>query len=606
MPIKSILDIDLTKWTSFVTSYNKFSQQQGKTASGAQLAEKAAVGSKKATEEAAAALAGAAEALRKMSTYQTDAANASRRQSQYWSGIAASSKTFATNLHSAFGTALKITGIGSLIGGIGLGAGVFGLERLAFSAAAGRRSATGLGIGYGQQQAFGTTYNRLMDTGSFLGGISRARGDNSSGAATALYSLGLNPAGSGNTYTMGQSALDRIRQLTLQTPESQLGLLLQTHNLGELGHDTESLRRIRGMSSGEYDQYRKDATQRSKDNDVSDPQLKKWQDFTVTLDAAGEKLKSLFIDKLADLAEPLGKVIKGFTDAATTILGADGISKGLETLATGLTKFANYVMSDKFQQNAKTLADSIEMLGVKTINALKFLNLIPDANAGKPDSKTGPFGLGNTPNETRSNKDALWRWFDKTIGVIIGSTPMEAPLPPSSYDQAGGHGAYHARSRRAPRPERYGADGTLTPDEQLSLIAKLEGSPDINGRSQISPAGAIGKYQIMPGTGADMGYSRQDLFDPAKNEQAARRYIKMLSDRYNGNTNDILVGYNAGPGTADKWIANGRDPRTLPLETQKYLQHAGSLTVTINNNTGSNVNVTAAAAGLGAPLAFPN
>jgi membrane-bound lytic murein transglycosylase F len=44
----------------------------------------------------------------------------------------------------------------------------------------------------------------------------------------------------------------------------------------------------------------------------------------------------------------------------------------------------------------------------------------------------------------------------------------------------------------------------------------------------ISPAGAIGVMQIMPGTGRDLGYTESDLKNPEKNIDAGIRYMKNM------------------------------------------------------------------------------
>ena len=50
-----------------------------------------------------------------------------------------------------------------------------------------------------------------------------------------------------------------------------------------------------------------------------------------------------------------------------------------------------------------------------------------------------------------------------------------------------------------------------------------------------------------------------------------------LIQRFHGDTDAVLVAYNAGPGRANKWLASGRDVTTLPKETQGYLAKADRL-----------------------------
>lgn len=108
------------------------------------------------------------------------------------------------------------------------------------------------------------------------------------------------------------------------------------------------------------------------------------------------------------------------------------------------------------------------------------------------------------------------------------------------------------------------------PPAHLELFRALENSAD----DAVSPAGAIGRYQIMPDTAKMYGFDPQRLQDPVYNEQVARAVIADLNNKFDGNFADMAVGYNAGPGRARAWIKGGRVLSSLPLETQKYLLRA--------------------------------
>jgi soluble lytic murein transglycosylase-like protein len=83
----------------------------------------------------------------------------------------------------------------------------------------------------------------------------------------------------------------------------------------------------------------------------------------------------------------------------------------------------------------------------------------------------------------------------------------------------------------------------------------------------VSPKGAQGLMQLMPGTAWKMGVGNS--FDPRENIEAGVRYLKYLQDLYKDDRL-ALAAYNAGPEAVQKYKSVPPYP-----ETQNYVNRVG-------------------------------
>jgi soluble lytic murein transglycosylase-like protein len=106
--------------------------------------------------------------------------------------------------------------------------------------------------------------------------------------------------------------------------------------------------------------------------------------------------------------------------------------------------------------------------------------------------------------------------------------------------------------------ERYGLDPYL-------IFLVIEQESHFRQRA-VSPKGARGLMQLMPGTARRLGV--RDSFDPAQNIMGGSRYLKELMNMFGGRVDLVLASYNAGEGAVMKY------GRAVPpyRETRDYVK----------------------------------
>jgi soluble lytic murein transglycosylase-like protein len=108
--------------------------------------------------------------------------------------------------------------------------------------------------------------------------------------------------------------------------------------------------------------------------------------------------------------------------------------------------------------------------------------------------------------------------------------------------------------------------------ELLAAVVHTESKFNPAARSQ---AGAVGLMQLVPRTGKWLG--ARDLTNPAQNISAGAKYLRYLTDRFNGDTQRAVAAYNAGEGNVRRFggVPPFRETRDYVSRVNDYQSELG-------------------------------
>jgi len=124
--------------------------------------------------------------------------------------------------------------------------------------------------------------------------------------------------------------------------------------------------------------------------------------------------------------------------------------------------------------------------------------------------------------------------------------PPPAPAPPKAVEAA-------IQDQPALTPKEMVTRAAINaglPPAIVHSVAKTESGYRTDA---ISPKGAIGLMQLMPGTAAELN---ANPYDPTQNVEAGARYLRELLVKYENDPHQVskaIAAYNAGPHAVDKY-----------------------------------------------------
>ena len=130
-------------------------------------------------------------------------------------------------------------------------------------------------------------------------------------------------------------------------------------------------------------------------------------------------------------------------------------------------------------------------------------------------------------------------------------------------------------------PDGYPVIAQLGPKApEPALIHAIIRQESVFDAGAVSPSGALGLMQLMPGTAKGVAakmkikrFNTNNLTsDPRTNVVLGSSYLADLVDKFNGSYVMAIAGYNAGPGRVNGWLGENGDPRPKLDDTIDWVE----------------------------------
>lgn len=273
----------------------------------------------------------------------------------------------------------------------------------------------------------------------------------------------------------------------------------------------------------------------------------------------------------------LGGKMSGALSATALALGLPTAQRGTDLAAEALTKalqnpnFAASLVYDAQQlaQRAPAQAAARSQQLTNAFNTVAPLaaalgRTIKGVNAPEPTSQqVTPFNATSAVATPIAESDP-WAELETAVGSMTEISPTPEPTPKPESVKVG------KQNISIPTGDEY------APPSLVKAVMRVESS---GNQKAVSPKGATGLMQLMPGTARQLGVNPKDS---QQNVEGGSRYLQQQLERF-GSRELALAAYNWGPKNIqlaiDKIKADGKKPTwelvkqyvKVPMETRNYV-----------------------------------
>ncbi|EGZ8129452.1 hypothetical protein JJJ66_002577 [Salmonella enterica] len=381
MAAKSIVEIDVQdeKFQSFLEKFNEYQKALselpeqwrgavhglGEAAKETERVRDGTEGITKAFADGVAALASVNDGLdrlngnlEKATKTQTEFNRKSGGARNFLNKASKDAKSLAGHIKDATTSLLSWGTVLGLFSGLAGAGGLWGLNHLAGNASAQRFTAMGLGTTAGGLNSTAVDFQKALGNPvGTLGAIRDAQLDLSK--RWQFRAMGVdNP--DRDPAELLPEMIKAARDIFVRNGSTQQG----AEAYGLTNYFTlDDLNRFKKMSDEEIDAMAKQAQQDTRRLQLTDQQLRQWQDFNIQLDRSKVSIGNTFIRGLAPLAPVLGKLSDAFSDAIETVLKSPELGKWIDGLSDGIRRFGNYLASPEFQKDVEAFISGVVRLG---------------------------------------------------------------------------------------------------------------------------------------------------------------------------------------------------------------------------------------------------
>ncbi|ELM5811150.1 hypothetical protein Q2554_002436 [Salmonella enterica] len=399
MAAKSIVEIDVQdeKFQSFLEKFNEYQKALselpeqwrgavhglGEAAKETERVRDGTEGITKAFADGVAALTSVNDGLdrlngnlEKATKTQTEFNKKSGGARNFLNKASKDAKSLAGHIKDATTSLLSWGTVLGLFSGLAGAGGLWGLNHLAGNASAQRFTAMGLGTTAGGLNSTAVDFQKALGNPvGTLGAIRDAQLDLSK--RWQFRAMGVdNP--DRDPAELLPEMIKAARDIFVRNGSTQQG----AEAYGLTNYFTlDDLNRFKKMSDEEIDAMAKQAQQDTRHLQLTDQQLRQWQDFNIQLDRSKVSIGNTFIRGLAPLAPELGKLSDAFSGAIETVLKSPELGKWIDGLSDGIRRFGNYLASPEFQKDVEAFISGVERLG-------RVIGKVIDWISGKSDITT--------------------------------------------------------------------------------------------------------------------------------------------------------------------------------------------------------------------------